>query len=676
MKSIKKLVASLSAAVMALGAAGIMPASAEEKFPNKYEIVKAMGAGWNLGNSLDVTSTSLDAEEYWGNPKTTKEMIDFVRDQGFSTVRIPVTWGYHMDENHRIDPQYMARVKEVVDYAYEDGLYVIINIHHDNDIPKKDKDKQARQENYFYPDNDHKSISKTFVTSVWSQVSAEFKDYDEHLIFETLNEPRLIGDTNEWWFNASSPQAKVKTAISIINDLNQTAVDTIRASGGNNAKRLIMCPGYDASLDGATTPYYKLPTDKADMVAVSVHAYSPYSFAMDKDGTRVYDESTQRELKSIFKTIKSKLIDNGQAVVIGEFGATNKENSAERAKWAQDFTNLAAEMGASYCLWDNNAFITSWDSAYNEKFGLIHRKELTVDDQTYLNGLLKAQKNGATHTFDEGVVTKAATLTSAGVKTYTCLGCGETKTETIPKLVDISKLTVKLESTSMPYTGSAVKPKVTIKNGSKALVSGTDFAVASYKNNTAVGTATVVVKGRGAYGGEKTLTFKIVKANVKNAEITGIKNKYYTGKAVKQSIVVKSSGKTLKEGTDYTLTYKSNKAIGKATVTIKGKGNYTGTVTKAFKICPKKTTLKTATSPKKGAIKVTYTKQTKITGYQVTYANNSAFKNAASKNSGKLTKTVTGLKKGTYYVKVRTYKTVKGVKYYSGYSAVKKVVVK
>ena len=157
MKSIKKLVAAMSSAALTLGAATAMSASAEDKTPTKQEIVKAMGAGWNLGNTLDATGKGLGSDEVWGNPKTTQEMIDFVKDQGFTTIRIPITWGRHMDSNYQIDRDWMNRVKEVVDYAYNDGLYVIINIHHDNDIPKKTSDKNAVGNNFFYPSTEYEA---------------------------------------------------------------------------------------------------------------------------------------------------------------------------------------------------------------------------------------------------------------------------------------------------------------------------------------------------------------------------------------------------------------------------------------------------------------------------------------------------------------------------------------
>ena len=159
--------------------------------------------------------------------------------------------------------------------------------------------------------------------------------------------------------------------------------------------------------------------------------------------------------------------------------------------------------------------------------------------------------------------------------------------------------------------------------------------------------------------------------------VSGISNKYYTGKAVKQTPVVKVGSTTLKAGTDYALTYKNNTKIGTATVTITGRGKYSGKLERTFKICPKKTTIKTAKSKSKGKLTVTYSKQTNITGYQVTYSTDKSFGKKTTKSSTKLTKTISGLKSGkTYYVKVRTYKTVNGVKYYSGYSKVLKAKIK
>ena len=171
---------------------------------------------------------------------------------------------------------------------------------------------------------------------------------------------------------------------------------------------------------------------------------------------------------------------------------------------------------------------------------------------------------------------------------------------------------------------------------------------------------------------------KLTRTSIAKASISGLSSKYYSGNAITQTPIVKLGSKTLKEGTDYTVSYKNNKAIGTATVTITGKGAYTGTAKTTFKICPKKTTLKSATSPKSKQLKVTYSKVTGVTGYQVTYSTSSKFTKATtqSANASGTSKTISKLTKGkTYYVKVRTYKTVNGAKYYSGYSVVKKVTI-
>ena len=168
------------------------------------------------------------------------------------------------------------------------------------------------------------------------------------------------------------------------------------------------------------------------------------------------------------------------------------------------------------------------------------------------------------------------------------------------------------------------------------------------------------------------------RTSIINASVSGIKNKYYTGKAIKQDFTVKLGSKTLTKGSDYTVSYKNNKTIGKATVIIKGKGKYTGSISKSVKICPKKTAIKSITSPASGQLKITYAKKSNVSAYQITYSTDKSFKtNVKSKSSTKTVKKVSGLKKGkTYYVKVRTYKTVNGVKYYSGYSKVKKIKIK
>lgn len=293
-----------------------------------------------------------------------------------------------MDAQHNIDASYMARVKEVIDYAYNDGMYVIINIHHDNFQMYSDYEGKNNY-NYFYPDNAHKQLSETFVKSVWAQISETFKNYGERLVFETLNEPRLAGTGDEWWFPVNNPSSAVQEAVGVINTLNQDAVDVIRASGGNNANRLIMCPGYGASLDGAIVNGFALPNDTAGMVGVSIHSYTPYRFAMATEAhdnpTSVYNDEMKNELGGIFDTIKTRVLDRGYACYIGEFGATNKGNDAERCKWAKDYTAKAKALGIPVYLWDNNIYTVG-----SESYGLIKRTEMTVAYPEYLAALTEA----------------------------------------------------------------------------------------------------------------------------------------------------------------------------------------------------------------------------------------------------------------------------------------------
>ena len=286
----------------------------------------------------------------------------------------------------------------------------------------------------------------------------------------------------------------------------------------------------------------------------------------------------------------------------------------------------------------------------------------------------------AVHSFDSGVVTKAPTLTSAGSKTYTCKLCKKTLVKSIPKLIDISKLSVSLSASSYTYDGKAKRPTVTVKNGSKTLTLGTDYTV-TYAGNTRAGTTSVTVTGKGAYASSVKKTFSIIAADISKATVSGVKKTYtYTGKAIAPRPTVKLSSKTLILTSDYKLTYSANKAIGAATMTIKGVGNYKGTKKVTFSILPKAVTLKKLTSPKSRQLKVNWAKNSTVTGYQVVYSTNKSFSDKKTANvtsAATVTKTLTGLTSGkTYYVKVRCYKTIGKTKYYSAYSAVKSIKVK
>ena len=298
------------------------------------------------------------------------------------------------------------------------------------------------------------------------------------------------------------------------------------------------------------------------------------------------------------------------------------------------------------------------------------------------NTVIKVQTviNATGHKSSGWITDKAASIGVKGSKHKECTVCKKVlETAEIPALsrISISKASVTLSTSTYAYDGKAKKPGVTVKLNGKTLKNGTDYTV-SYSNNTKVGTAKVTITGKGNYTGSVSKTYSI-KNNFKKATVSGISTKAFTGKNITQSITVKYNGKTLKNGTDYTVSYSNNKKIGTATVKIAGKGSYTGTVTKTFKINPAKQEIQKLTAKSK-AFFVDWAQKGSATGYEIQYATNSKFTRAkkVTITNNKTDKTtvskLSGKKK--YYVRVRSYTTVKGTKYYGAWSASKSVTTK
>ena len=298
------------------------------------------------------------------------------------------------------------------------------------------------------------------------------------------------------------------------------------------------------------------------------------------------------------------------------------------------------------------------------------------------NTVIKAQTviNATGHKSSAWITDKAASIGVKGSKHKECTVCKKVlETAEIPALsrISISKASVTLSNSTYAYDGKAKKPGVTVKLNGKTLKNGTDYAV-SYSNNTKVGTAKVTITGKGNYTGSVSKTYSI-KNNFKKATVSGISTKAFTGNNITQSITVKCNGKTLKNGTDYTVSYSNNKNIGTATVKITGKGSYTGTITKTFKINPAKQEIQKLTAKSK-AFFVDWAQKGSATGYEIQYATNSKFTSAkkvtiTNKKTDKTTiSKLSGKKK--YYVRVRSYTTVKGTKYYGAWSASKSVTTK
>ena len=365
----KKILGMVLAAVLCISAAGCSSddnssdsssddnnVTEEIRDISSTELVKEMSIGWILGNTLDATGTGLDSENAWGNPTTTKDMVDLLKDSGFNVFRVPTTWEGHLDEDFNIDEEWLDRVQEVVDYGIDNDMFVILNIHH---------------EEWHFPSYDNADAAIEKLTKIWSQIAERFKNYDEHLIFEGLNEPRKKGTAVEWTGGDAEGQE-------VVNRFNKAFIETVRASGGNNDKRHLMIPPYAASSSSSAMQALELP-ENDDKVIISIHAYTPYDFALNTAGTNQWsadNPSDTQPIDQVFKDIKAYFLDKGYAVIIGEFGSVNKldtesetgDNLECRIAHAQYYVSKAKEYGVPCVWWDNGAFIGN-----GENFGLMDR---------------------------------------------------------------------------------------------------------------------------------------------------------------------------------------------------------------------------------------------------------------------------------------------------------------
>ncbi len=383
-----RFVVCLLAAVMLMAA---FPAGAEMPMPTEgiqipeitvstsFEVpdneamlfTRNMKTGWNLGNTFDAVDYlswfrggEEKMETAWVNVMTTPELISAIHEAGFNTLRLPVSWRDHVDKNDVISPVWIKRVREVADYALDLGMYVIVNVHHDN------------KEGFLYPDSAHYERSAEYMGRIWTQMAEAFADCDEHLILESMNEPRLVGTNWEWNMNRYDPTCR--DAADCINRLNQLFVDTVRSSGGNNLTRYLMVPAYCANPDYACFDEFVLPTDTADnRIIVEAHAYTPYDFALntvskaaDFDPEKL---SMTSQIGGFMNKLYQKFIRNGIPVVIDEYGALNKGgNLQSRVNFAAYYVASASTRGMTCCWWDNCNFTGS-----GEQFGLIDRRTCT-----------------------------------------------------------------------------------------------------------------------------------------------------------------------------------------------------------------------------------------------------------------------------------------------------------
>ena len=331
-----------------------------------------------LGNQAGGMALELD-----DNPLVTKALIDSAKAKGFKSIRICVTWYPHIiDKNYTIDPDFMARVKEVVDWAVSDGLYVILNEHHS--VHAYCPIPLGYSDGYNLTAED-KTESENYLRRVYEQICAVFNgSYDEHLIFETLNEPRIMTADDskpQVWPPRRSllDDTGLQEATEILNGYNKLILDTIRKSGGNNAKRFVMIPTYATDYSTVASEYLKLPADSASgKLMVAIHWY-PLEFY--DSGRSPYSDSKKQEFETVFKAAYDRFISKGVPVTITEFGIENNKDYlakynvnissdyTERLNCLSDFCEIAGKYGLSAMAWDDggvHAVINRFDyTAYD-----------------------------------------------------------------------------------------------------------------------------------------------------------------------------------------------------------------------------------------------------------------------------------------------------------------------
>lgn len=311
------------------------------KRDENMRFVRKLGVGISLGNSLDANglwnyepeADELEYEVFWHNPAIHRQQFRTIREAGFQTVRIPVSWGDHMDEEGDVSEVWMNRVQEVVDMALEEELYVILNSHHENWLDLIPKREQAMEQN---------------LRILWRQIAARFEGYDGRLLFEGMNEPRQKDSEYEW--NEGTEELRA-----MVNRLNASFVETVRERGGKNQDRYLLVTTYAGHHLEKVMEDLEVPKGH---IIVSIHAYLPYHFCQNRDGTAQWSldniQDTE-ELQRAFTQMQQFFIQKGIPVIVTEFGCVDKDNIESRLAWTRYYMELAKETGIACIWWDNGS---------------------------------------------------------------------------------------------------------------------------------------------------------------------------------------------------------------------------------------------------------------------------------------------------------------------------------
>ena len=359
---------------------------------NQSQIVEAMGPGWNLGNQLESVTDNVPEETNWGNPVITEKLIQSVKAAGFKSIRIPVSYFAKIDDDkdYTIDSKWLDRVQEVVDYCIKNDLYAVINIHGDG--------YNTIDGGWLLCNGKNQTEIKKKYKKVWKKIAERFKNYDEHLLFESMNE--------EFDGSYSEPN---KEYYQNINDYNQIFVDTVRKTGDNNTKRWLIIPGWNTNIDYTAGDYgFKLPTDQyrdksidkeEQRIMISVHYYSPWDFCGGENGvitqwgneaddpSKTSTTCDETYMKNQLNLMKTTFADKGYPIFIGEYGSIDKtsydsENEYYRAYFARKLCQLSRKNGCIPMYWDNG---------YNgvHGFGLFDRTTCEVTQPVIIDAIME-----------------------------------------------------------------------------------------------------------------------------------------------------------------------------------------------------------------------------------------------------------------------------------------------
>lgn len=357
--------------------AAYVPSQEPEKYTVREQfttrqLIDEMGLGINLGNTLDATGdwinpgSILNYEQAWGSPIITKEIIEGYAKAGYSSLRIPVSWGNLLSADFKIHPDLLDRVETILNWTLDCGMVAIVNMHHENAwIKQVPTDSKAKEK---------------FV-SIWKQICERFEKYGDHLLFEPMNE---IG-FDEIWTPWKGTQADKAKALGYVNDLNQLFVDVVRNSGGNNAKRHLLVEIYNTGIEYAYDPLFKMPDDPANRLAITVHYYAPATFAIlgagEDAGWGIGQENwgTEQDLKELndnMDLLKKNCVDKGIPVIIGEYCASSKGRTQEVVRfYCVSVTEAIYSRGMCPMLWDTPG-------------GQYNRKTCQFDDPIFLKEMM------------------------------------------------------------------------------------------------------------------------------------------------------------------------------------------------------------------------------------------------------------------------------------------------